>query len=488
MVTASDDLNTIVWNLNVGAAIEILDVHDEFVQTVQFSPDGQYIASAGWGSSVIIHDADTFEVDRTFDGLAVPVLDLDYSPDGNRLAYTGGRSQDRVTIITLDSDESPSIIQTGDTAVSLEYSISGELLAVTGFQGISIWDVENNLIARLAGHDDLVTDVTFSPDGRYLVSSSRDNTLIVWDLNTFEPQTVLSGHNSNIETVTYSHDGHFIASGSANGHILIWNSESGLPILEIEAHSERVNELVFTPDGRSLISVSDDNTVKAWNITEIVENPLIWVMNSRYVPELDCDQRNLFAMAVGCDEEGNFATRTPFPTMTPTVTPMPSPTLDPQVITPTALSTSIPTEPSTSDAEIPRDVSELSFEVTVIDSIGDLQRTVESIRISEEVWERPEIIAPGPIYYYQVYGVAFDNRFISITQSESPFATLEEWKEANSIQVSTQSYQGIEVVATGNEEAIFVHFIKDSTFVTVIIVGFESELPTVMQYFLEVER
>ncbi|MFQ6030733.1 MAG: WD40 repeat domain-containing protein, partial [Dehalococcoidia bacterium] len=51
-------------------------------------------------------------------------------------------------------------------------------------------------ILTLSGHSDYVFGVAVSPDGRQVVSASRDGTLKVWDLATGREQRTLTGHSS----------------------------------------------------------------------------------------------------------------------------------------------------------------------------------------------------------------------------------------------------------------------------------------------------
>src|SRR5262249_40944766 len=60
---------------------------------------------------------------------------------------------------------------------------------------------------RLVGHKDWVNHVAFSPDGRTLVSASKDRTLKQWDVKTGAELRTLAGHEGWVNAVAVSPDG-----------------------------------------------------------------------------------------------------------------------------------------------------------------------------------------------------------------------------------------------------------------------------------------
>ena len=65
------------------------------------------------------------------------------------------------------------------------------------------------------GHIFMVNSVTFSPNGRHIVSGSADNTIQVWDAQTdSQVGSPLQGHTDSVSSVAFSPDGRHIVSGS----------------------------------------------------------------------------------------------------------------------------------------------------------------------------------------------------------------------------------------------------------------------------------
>ncbi|KAF8894364.1 WD40-repeat-containing domain protein [Gymnopilus junonius] len=114
-------------------------------------------------------------------------------------------------------------------------------------------------LSLLAGHTNSVCSVTFSPNGKHIVSGSQDMTIRIWDAQTGqligEP---LEGHGHWIES---------IVSGSWDMTIRIWDAETGQMIGELLAgHTKSAESVVFSLDGRQIVSGSGDKTIRIWDV------------------------------------------------------------------------------------------------------------------------------------------------------------------------------------------------------------------------------
>ena len=134
---------------------------------------------------------------------------------------------------------------------------------------LRLWDSETGEPrgAPLPGHADEVTSVAFSPDGKTLVSGSRDKTLRLWDAETGQPRGApLPGHADEVTSVAFSPDGKTLVSGSRDNTLRRWDAATGRPIGEpLQGHTDEVTSVAFSPDGKTLVSSSRDKTVRLWD-------------------------------------------------------------------------------------------------------------------------------------------------------------------------------------------------------------------------------
>ena len=113
----------------------------------------------------------------------------------------------------------------------------------------------------LHGHTDIVTNVTFSPDGHCALSGSNDKTIRLWDIATGQClRTFHGGHGA----AAYSPDGCFIISGSDGNTFRLWNVATGKCLRTIHGHTGTVYSIAFSHNGRFALSGSHDRTLRLW--------------------------------------------------------------------------------------------------------------------------------------------------------------------------------------------------------------------------------
>ncbi|MBI3966290.1 MAG: protein kinase [Chloroflexi bacterium] len=121
-------------------------------------------------------------------------------------------------------------------------------------------------VGPLFGHADWVLAVTYSTDGRWLASGSKDQSVRLWDTATGETVRVLEGHTNRVGAVAFSPNGRWLASGSYDRTIRIWDPVSGLLARTLPSHERSVYSVAFDPTGRRLASGSEDGRIRLWDV------------------------------------------------------------------------------------------------------------------------------------------------------------------------------------------------------------------------------
>lgn len=131
----------------------------------------------------------------------------------------------------------------------------------------------NRCSATIAGHDEAVLSVSFSPDGRQLASGSGDATVRIWDLNTQTPLFTCTGHKNPVLCIAWSPDAKHLVSGSQDGEILCWDPLTGKQLGNpLKGHKKWINGIAWEPvhlnaPCRRFVSAGKDGDARIWDIS-----------------------------------------------------------------------------------------------------------------------------------------------------------------------------------------------------------------------------
>ncbi|XP_074575555.1 small ribosomal subunit protein RACK1-like [Curcuma longa] len=177
---------------------------------------------------------------------------------------------DVVTAIAAPIDNSDMLVSSSRDKSVLVWQLTKDAAAavVDGSGGGSSYGVPRR---RLTGHSHFVEDVVLSSDGQFALSGSWDGDLRLWDLSTGLTTRRFTGHTKDVLSVAFSVDNRQIVSASRDRTIKLWNTlgECKYTIQDADAHTNWVSCVRFSPNAFSpnIISGSWDRTVKVWNLT-----------------------------------------------------------------------------------------------------------------------------------------------------------------------------------------------------------------------------
>ncbi|KAI9767667.1 MAG: hypothetical protein M1840_005538 [Geoglossum simile] len=265
LATASRDRVIKIWDTKTGKLQSTLEGHLGVIWWVKFSPDNQHIATAADDCTVRLWDAKTGTLESTLEGHSGTIWGLAYSPDGRRLASA---ADDRT--VKIWNAKSGTLERTlkdhSAGAWWVTFSPDGQTIAsASDDRRISIWDANTGALLRtLEGHLDWLWAVVLSPDGQQLATASRDGTVNIWDTGTGVLQNTLEGHSGGVRSVAFSPDGQSLVSVS-DATIRLWDAKTGELQNTLKGHSDQIWSVAFSPDGQHLASASKDGTVKMWD-------------------------------------------------------------------------------------------------------------------------------------------------------------------------------------------------------------------------------
>jgi WD40 repeat protein/tetratricopeptide (TPR) repeat protein len=133
---------------------------------------------------------------------------------------------------------------------------------------------------RVWFHQDGVSHVEFSRDGRYLVTASKDGTARVWDVAADAPVAELR-HMDAVAWAAFSPDGERVVTASTDGTARVWEAHTGTPLTPpLELHVPAAHA-AFSPDGRRVIAAGGNKYGTAETRTQSIPG----AMREQVIPQ-----------------------------------------------------------------------------------------------------------------------------------------------------------------------------------------------------------
>ncbi len=312
LLTSSADKTARLWNVETGKQAHRLQGHFSDVNDVGFSPDNNQLLTAGQDGTVIVwtrangdwsSSNATIQQGEPFRGHDGAVYSATFSADGDSVISGGYDRTIRIwkpgeiqsfdytrAINGLPQDEPPTRILVGHKARirSVELSSDGRFVVSSSHDNtLKVWNVANGQIYKtIRGHDSWVTDAMFTRDDAWILSSSHDNRVKLWNFASYEEERiledrVLEGHADAVLAVSFSKDGESVLTAGADRKAKQWGVDAPMqtaldsgsndtPSIDDdtsyeEGHAFLISSARFFPDGRRIATASADNTTRIWN-------------------------------------------------------------------------------------------------------------------------------------------------------------------------------------------------------------------------------
>lgn len=298
LIIGTDNGSILQWDIQEKKSNKIDDQsHQHEITALEFSPDATYSVSADSSGKALVRrwfDSKIINLSKENSG---GINSIGISSDEELIAI-GKDNKIEIwnkngRLLKLLEDEDPKTYGQVDAIAFIpmqtkeetqETNKKGTMITAYGNGSIKVWNYiksGNNIeidytYTKKTAHKELINDLKFSSDGKFIISAGKDGTIKIWE---FDQQKKLikliksfTEHQDSVLSFDFSKDSKLLATASQDETVILWNMsnlKNPTFLTQLKGHKGSVTNVNFSPNGKLLATTGQDGTIRLWDLSKL---------------------------------------------------------------------------------------------------------------------------------------------------------------------------------------------------------------------------
>ena len=251
-----DETVNLYFNDSIPSLFTTIAGHEGAVTCINFSRNGKNIATGGQDGQVIIWEI-------VENGFGPPILDkvaeykahksavskIIYGP-ALKMVYSSGLDGKMVSYFIAKKKKRE--LKTKKEISSFAISADRNYFFIVHGAEIKQIDLTGKVLRTISGHKDDITDIIYTLDRQYLVTSSKDKTIIIWKIGKGKIYKTLNQHKWAVSDIAITSNGQYLASSSIDGTAIIWDFKQAKSLNTIKS-KYKCTAINFSPNASQIV-------------------------------------------------------------------------------------------------------------------------------------------------------------------------------------------------------------------------------------------
>lgn len=281
LLAAADAAGRILTAASAGGeALGAIELQEEGLLVVRATSDGRWIAVGSGRRVSVLSQAISWELERRLGSPGDPgilidrVTALDFSPDGQSLATAGGEPSRAGELKIWDVQSGRLRLEVpdphSDTVFCTAYSPDGQLIATAGADKfVRVFSAEDGRrLHTFEGHTNHVLGVSWRFDGAVLASCGADQVIKIWDASSGEQLRSIGGFGKQVTSIRFIGDTAHVLSCSGDATVRRHDTDNGKQIRIFGGPTDYMYSVDVSLDGSLAVAGGFDGVLRVWDASQ----------------------------------------------------------------------------------------------------------------------------------------------------------------------------------------------------------------------------